>query len=65
MPKEPEPLIRKSISLPGRLWAAVADFRFDRRLGSEAEAVRQLLAAGLEAERSGGAKRESRKRKAP
>ena len=39
MPKPPDPLIRKSITLPERLWAAVADFRFSRRLGSEAEAA--------------------------
>jgi hypothetical protein len=62
MPKSPDPLIRKSITLPERLWAAVADFRFSHRLGSEAEAVRQLLKAGLVSE---GRAPRSRKRKAP
>jgi hypothetical protein len=49
-PKSPEPISRKSITLPDRLWAAVQDYRFSRRLGTEAEAVRQLLRAGLAAE---------------
>jgi hypothetical protein len=52
-PKAPETLIRKSISLPERLWAEVWDFRFSWRFGSEAEAVRRLLQAGLAAERRG------------
>jgi hypothetical protein len=52
--KSPERVPRKSITLPDRLWVAVGDFRFSRRRGSEGEAVRRRLRAGLEAEwRSG------------
>ena len=42
---------RKSVTLPNDLWRAVADYRFSRRVPSEAEAVRRLIEAGLKAER--------------
>ena len=32
------------------MWAEVAEFRFSERIGSEAEALRRLVQAGLRAE---------------
>lgn len=40
---------RKIVSLPDDLAKAIEDFRFEERIGTEAEAIRQLLIAGLEA----------------
>ncbi len=50
MERSPEPVTRKSVTLPDSLWAEVAEFRFSERIGSEAEAVRRLIQAGLRAE---------------
>lgn len=49
-PEPREPSTRKSVTLPDDLWRAVADFRFAERIGTEAEAVRRLILAGLRAE---------------
>ncbi len=38
---------RKSITLPDTLWAAITEFRFEQRIGTEAEAVRRLLLTGI------------------
>ncbi len=53
---------RKIVSLPARLAEAINDFRFDQRINTEAEAIRILLEAGLQAkgrrvgsDRKGGA----------
>jgi len=40
---------RKIVSLPADLAKAIEDFRFEERISTEAEAIRQLLIAGLEA----------------
>ena len=40
---------RKSVSLPPGMWQAIGDFRFDRRLNTESEALRCLIEAGLNA----------------
>lgn len=48
MDKAPSPT-RKSITLPETMWEAITAFRFDRRIATEAEAVRQLIQAGLDA----------------
>jgi hypothetical protein len=53
VPKATDELIRKSVTLPAQLWVAVRDFRFSRRLESDADAVRRLLQSGLAAERHG------------
>jgi hypothetical protein len=52
MPRQPlpEPVTRKTVSLPDSMWEEIANFRFEQRIGSEAEAVRRLLLAGLRAE---------------
>jgi hypothetical protein len=44
---------RKIVSLPAHLAQAIEDYRFERRLKTEAEAIRQLIEAGLKAPRSG------------
>jgi hypothetical protein len=41
--------LRKSITLPASMWIAVSDYRFSKRITTEAEAVRQLLQAGIRA----------------
>lgn len=44
-----EPVVRKTISLPADLWRQVEDYQFERRVKRDAEAIRQLIALGLEA----------------
>ena len=39
---------RKSVSLPAALWAQVDSYRFDNRIGTEAEALRRLIELGLQ-----------------
>ena len=55
MPKPPlaSEVIRKTIALPADLWADVAEFRHVARCGTEAEAFRRLIVAGLKAESEG------------
>jgi len=43
-----EPISRKSVTLPDSLWERVGQYRFFRQIPTEAEAVRQLLQAGVE-----------------
>jgi metal-responsive CopG/Arc/MetJ family transcriptional regulator len=49
MSDEESPMIRKTISLPERLWRRIEDFQFDARVKRDTEAVRQLLELGLQA----------------
>jgi hypothetical protein len=51
-PRVPETNTRKTVSLPDSLWQEIAEFRFSKRFGTEAEAVRRLLIVGLETENS-------------
>ena len=53
MSKEPEPVTRKTVTLPDDLWQLVADFRFSERIGTEAEALRRLIQSGIRAEAKG------------
>lgn len=46
---EPEPTSRKSVTLPTGMWEAIDGFRFDERIGSQAEAIRRIMLAGLRA----------------
>ena len=39
--------IRKTISLSKAIWKAISDYRFENRLVTEAEALRQILKAAL------------------
>ena len=55
--KETDPPKRKSVTLPESLWQEVMDFRHGERIGTEAEAIRRLIQAGLRAERKEAAKR--------
>jgi hypothetical protein len=55
-PSAPETMIRKNVGLPNSMWQEIADYRFAERIGSEAEAVRRLIVAGLRAEKRKGAK---------
>ena len=49
MAREKEMDTRKIVSLPAALAKAIEDFRFEERISTEAEAIRRLLEAGLEA----------------
>ena len=49
MPVNPQTTARKLVSLPRTLLAAVKDFRFDRRIASESQAMRRLFELGLKA----------------
>lgn len=42
-------MTRKLISLPNDMLETISDFRFRERIGSEAEAIRRLIEAGLRA----------------
>jgi hypothetical protein len=52
-----DPPIRKTVTLPASMWKAVSDYRFSERIGTEAEALRRIVAAGLRAEAKKGVKR--------
>lgn len=56
MPKPPpaEPQTRKTLILPDSLWEEVSEYRHNRRIGSEMEALRRLIRAGLKAEAEPG-----------
>ena len=43
---------RKIVSLPAALAQAIEDYRFAHRLKTEAEAIRRLIEAGLQAEKT-------------
>ena len=49
MPRTKEMDTRKIVSVPIELAEAIADFRFGERIGTEAEAIRRLIEAGLHA----------------
>lgn len=42
--------VRKIVSMSSEMAKAIDDYRFDKRIKSEAEAVRLLIEAGLKAE---------------
>ena len=46
-PKEHD--MRKAVSIPRELAEAIADYRHGNRISSEADAIRQLIEAGLHA----------------
>lgn len=50
MEREPEAVARKTMALPQSLWAEVSEYRHVERIGTEAEALRRLVQAGLRAE---------------
>ena len=47
MSKSPEPKRRRSVALPESLWREVDRFRDAERFGTESEALRRLILAGL------------------
>jgi len=57
----PDRMTRKLISIPNEMLRAIDDFRFQRRIRTESEAIRQLLERGLgKAKRSRGAPKKPR-----
>lgn len=56
MPESPDPVIRKTVSLPASVWREIEDYQFEKRIKRDAEAVRRLIARGLEAEKADQAK---------
>jgi hypothetical protein len=59
-PPPPEPVARKSVSLPLPLWERLSEYRHENRIGSEAEAIRRIVLAGLDAEAKRAARRAKR-----
>lgn len=47
MAVNPDKTVRKIFSLPKELWQQVDDYRFENRIGTEAEAIRRLIGTGL------------------
>lgn len=49
--KKPTPpqIVRKSVHLHPEQWDDIAEYRFTQRIATEAEAVRQVVGAGLDA----------------
>jgi hypothetical protein len=52
MPAKPEPPQRVIIPMSASLIEKIDDYRFERRLLSRAEAIRQLIEAGLKVKKS-------------
>ena len=52
-PKVLHDVRRKMVSLTAELAQAIEDYRFDKRVKTEAEAIRRLIMAGLRAEQEG------------
>ena len=46
-PDHPNPVVRKTVALPASVWAMISEYRHDKRLPSEREAVRLLVLAAL------------------
>jgi hypothetical protein len=49
MADDDDTTIRKTISLPLKLWKRVEDFQFEARVKRDTEAVRRLIELGLRA----------------
>ena len=58
MAVNPNKYVRKIVSIPRDLWEQIEDYRFKHRFKTESEAMRTLLAKGLE---SAGATKPKRK----
>ena len=52
MAATPDKYVRKLVSIPRDLWEQINDYRFKHRFKTESEAMRTLLAKGLEAAES-------------
>lgn len=50
-PKPPEPMLRKTVTLPESVWTEVEGYRLSQGIGSQMETLRRLVQAGLRAER--------------
>lgn len=51
MPINPEKTVQKLVAMPREMAEKIADYRFENRLKSEAEAIRRLIQLGLNATR--------------
>jgi hypothetical protein len=49
--------IRKLVTLPLDLWREIEEYRWERRLKTESEALRMLLTAGIAASKASKAKK--------
>jgi len=47
MPRPSTAPVRKQVSLPAEIAKAVDDYRFDRRISTESEAIRRLIELGV------------------
>ncbi len=49
MTDQPDPVVRKTVSLPTSIWKRIEDFQFDHRVKRDSQAIRQLVELGLDA----------------
>lgn len=56
MIEKPDPIVRKTVSLPASVWQQVEDYQFESRIKRDAEAIRSLILLGLEAAKASTAK---------
>ncbi len=49
MSETPDPIVRKTVSLPASLWQRVEDYQFTNRIKRDTKAVRCLIELGLKA----------------
>lgn len=47
--EKPDPIVRKTVSLPASLWARIDDYQLRHRIKRDTAAVRQLLQEALDA----------------
>ncbi len=47
MADDPDSIVRKTVSLPARVWKEIEDFQFESRLKKDVDAVRRLVEVGL------------------
>ena len=52
MPKQPVLTVKELVALAPEMAAAIENFRFEGRIGSESEAIRRLIELGLETAKS-------------
>ena len=49
MNEQPDPVIRKTVSLRARVWQEIEDYQFANRVKRDSEAIRRLIELGLKA----------------
>jgi hypothetical protein len=53
MNEPPDPVIRKTVSLPASTWREIEDYQFTVRIKRDSEAIRRLIELGLKVANAG------------